>query len=321
MRNIKHFLKNKYLFHFMSTILITGSSGTIGTELFRVLVDEGYNVIGVDKRPNIWYKDLNKKTVLMDLTKQSHFRKINKKDIGLVIHLAANARVYSLVKNPKLAKENVLSTFNILEFMRKNKIKKFIFASSREVYGNNENYVKEEDVDIKKCESPYTSSKISGEAFTYAYNKCYDIDFVIIRYSNVYGKYDLQDRLIPIYLSRAVKNLPLYVYGKEKALDFTYIADAITGTKKIIEKYDKVKGDVFNISSGIKTKIIDIARKIKEITGSKSEIIIKDNRPGEIMSYVGDISKARKLLSYEPKYDIDKGLKLTYEWYKEMDVL
>ncbi len=305
----------------MGRILITGSSGTIGTELFRVLIDEGYDVIGVDKRPNRWFEDLNKRTIIADLTKQNHFRKLPKKDIEMIIHLAANVRIYYSVRNPKLAKENILSTFNVLEFARKNRIYKILYASSREIYGSNDQPMKEENVDIRKCESPYTASKISGEVFTYAYSRCYNIDFVVIRYSNVYGKYDLQDRLIPLYLMRATRNLPLYVYDKEKALDFTYIYDAVNGTKKAMEKFDKVKGEAFNIATGVKTKILDIAEKIKKITNSRSRILIRDNRPGEITSYVGDISKAKILLGYIPKYNIDTGLKLAYDWYKGKKLL
>lgn len=116
-------------------ILITGSSGTIGTRLFEKLLEQKYKVIGFDKKSNIWRKSLNGLTIKGDLLKKEDIEKIPK-DINLIVHLAANARVYDSVLSPDLALENIVSTYNILNFSRKNKVGKIIFSSSREIYGN-----------------------------------------------------------------------------------------------------------------------------------------------------------------------------------------
>jgi UDP-glucose 4-epimerase len=301
----------------MKKILITGSSGTIGTRLGEKLLNLGYEIIGVDWKTNKWNKNLEKRTIHLDLRNKNLVLKKLPKKVDLIIHLAANARVYELVKNPDLARDNMITTYNILEYARINKIKNIIFASSREVYGNTKKAKhKEEDVEIENCESPYSASKISGEALIHSYCKCFGINYVIIRFSNVYGMYDESDRVIPLFIRKAIKNENLVVFGKDKILDFTYIDDAVEGTIKIIQKFDKIKNNTFNIATGKGTKILFVAQLIKKFLNSKSRIIIKQNRPGEVVKYIADISKAKKLLNYEPKTDIIEGIKKTIKWYK-----
>ena len=300
----------------MKKILITGSSGTIGTRLGEKLLNLGYEIIGVDWKKNKWHKNLEKRTTHLDLRNKNLVLKKLPKKVDLIIHLAANARVYELVKNPDLARDNMITTYNILEYARINKIKNIIFASSREVYGNTKKAKnKEEDVKIENCESPYSASKISGEALIHSYHKCFGINYVIIRFSNVYGMYDESDRVIPLFIRKAIKNENLVVFGKDKILDFTYIDDAVEGVIKVIKRFNKVKNNIFNIATGKGTKILFVAQLIKKFLNSKSRIIIKQNRPGEVIKYIADISKAKKLLNYEPRTDIIEGVKKTIEWY------
>jgi UDP-glucose 4-epimerase len=302
-------------------ILLTGSSGTIGTRLFEQLLDLDYDVVGLDREKNEWNKSLNKRTVRIDLLQQSDLTKLPK-DIDLIIHLAANARVYELVKNPGLALENMVTTFNVLDFARKSKINKIIFSSSREVYGNSidENLVVEDNLEIKRCENPYSASKISGEAMIHAYGKTFGIDFVIIRLSNVYGMYDDTDRVIPLWVKQALKNENIVIYGANKVLDFTYIDDAVDGVMETIERFDHIKAETFNIASHGKGKDLTyVANKIKEMLGSTSKIIISGNRPGEVWKFQADISKAEKLLDYEPKVSLEEGLLKTIDWYKTFE--
>ncbi len=146
-------------------ILVTGSSGTIGTRLCEVLLTKGYDVYGVDVRQNKWNKNLVSITTLADLRSTEAIEKIPK-DVDMVIHLAANARVYDLVVEPDLAFDNVKTVYNVLEFCRKNNVKRILFSSSREVYGNSDKInCKESDARIENCESPYSASKIAGRGF------------------------------------------------------------------------------------------------------------------------------------------------------------
>lgn len=298
-------------------ILITGSSGTIGTRLCEKLLEKNYIITGVDLKTNKWNKKINKLTVIGDLRKKKTF-KLLPKNVDLVIHLAANARVYNLVKNPKLARDNFETLFNILEFCRNSNIKRFIFASSREVYGNSKKKIhSENDAYVRNCESPYTATKIGGEALVHAYHRCYGINFIIIRFSNVYGMYDDSDRVIPLFIRLAKKNKNLFVYGKEKLLDFTYIDDAVAGVLKCIEKFESVKNSVFNISSGKGSSIIKVANLIKRLLDSRNKIIIKENRIGEVVKFIANISKARDKLGYRPKTSLFCGIKKSIEWYKK----
>lgn len=298
-------------------VLITGSSGMIGTALFSELTQRGFEVIGFDKKENKWNEDANKKTILGDLCSQEDIGKIPH-DVDFIVHCAANARVFDLVKNPLLAKENFDTTFNILNFARENNVSKFILASSREVYGNTDYSIHSEDeAYVKNCESPYTASKVGSEALVHSFNQCYGINFAILRYSNVYGKFDESDRVIPLFISLAKEDKDLYVYGEDKILDFTYIDDCIEGTLKAILRFNKAKNETYNIASGTGTSILEVAQMIKEELNSKSSIITKESRTGEVTKFIADIEKADKILGYKPNVSIEGGMRKTIDWYKK----
>lgn len=300
----------------ISKVLVTGSSGMIGTALCEALLQGGYEVIGVDLRHNKWSEGVDSATVICDLRNSSFFEKL-RKDFDIVVHLAANARVFNTVVTPRLAKDNFDISFNVLEFCRLNNIKRFVFGSSREVYGNSEKvYSREDEVDLRNCESPYTSTKIGGEALVSAYHYCYGIEYVILRFSNVYGKYDDSDRLIPLIIERMRKGEDIIVFGREKLLDFTYISDCIKGIIKSIEKFNSVKGNIFNIATGKGTTILELAETMRINTGATSKLVIQEKRTGEVLQFIADISKARELLHYEPEVFIDDGIVRTLEWYK-----
>lgn len=298
-------------------ILLTGSSGTIGTRLFEKLLEQEYKVIGFDKKSNKWHSKLDKLTIKGDLLKKRDISKLPN-DFDLIIHLAANARVYDLVIEPDLALENVITTYNILKFAYKNNIKNFIFSSSREIYSNKLSVVsKEKDVDIHLCESPYAASKISDETLIYSFSKCYGIDYIVFRFSNVYGMYDKSNRFIPLILRKMRKNRSLNIYGRDKLLDFTYIDDCVEGIVKGIKKFSQAKNNTLNIATGKGERLTEIAQFVKKNLKSESQILIKPSRQGEVIKFVADISKAKRILGYRPKYSIQKGMKLTIDWYKD----
>lgn len=297
-------------------ILVTGSSGTIGNCLSETLLRKGTRVIGVDWKKNIWNKEIESKTINIDLRSQEKVRQLPK-DVDLVIHLAANARVYNLVENPDLARDNFLTLYNVLEFCRKNSIKRFLFSSSREVYGNTDGIIhNEEEFLVKNCESSYTATKIGGEALIHAYNQCYGIDFIIVRFSNVYGRYDYSDRVIPLFISKAIKNETLCVFGINKILDFTFIEDAVDGVIKAIESFGSAKNEVYNIATQKGYSLETVAKYIIGVNNSESKIGYGKSRAGEVTKFVADISKAKAILRYQPKYSLEDGIKKTVEWYK-----
>ncbi|MBI2847818.1 MAG: NAD-dependent epimerase/dehydratase family protein [Chloroflexi bacterium] len=298
-------------------ILLTGSSGTIGTRLFERINGE-HQMVGVDKRPNKWSPAINEKTVITDLRDRQAVKNLPG-DIDLVIHFAANARVYELVKEPDMALDNILMVYNVLEYARRHRIPGIIFASSREVYGNimADAPIKEGQVEVVNCESPYSASKLSGEAMMQAYGRVYGIRQIIVRFSNVYGMYDDSDRVIPLWGRQMTANQDITVFGREKVLDFTYIDDAVDAVISLVSRFDRVAGNTFNIASGEGVRLYDVAEKMKKLFNARSGVILRDNRPGEVWKFRADISKAVKLLDYHPQVKIDEGLRRTADWYRQ----
>jgi UDP-glucose 4-epimerase len=298
-------------------ILVTGSSGTIGTRLMETLLAEGHDVLGADRVENKWQPALQKRTIVTDLRNKEELELLPS-DVDIVIHLAANARVYDLVEDPVRALDNVTTLFHTLEFCRTHKIPRFVFASSRECYGNVrlDRYT-EDMVRIENCESPYTASKLAGEAFAVAYGRCYGIGAVVLRFSNVYGMYDDSNRVIPLWIRQAQAREELTIFGKEKNLDFTYIDDTVNGIIRVATKFDAVAGQTINIASGKGTSLLACAEAIKQLTGSDVSISFAPPRTGEVTHYTADITRARELLGYEPQVPFEEGIKKTVEWYGE----
>lgn len=298
-------------------IIVSGSSGTIGTRLCERLLADGHEVMGIDWVKNKWQKEVDAITQVIDMRDEGKLQATGSKlQADLFIHLAANARVYELVEDPDRARDNVSTLFNALEFCRKNTIKRFIFSSSRESYGNIKADKYEESMArIENCESPYTASKIAGEAFVEAYHRCYDMDHITFRFSNVYGMYDDSERVVPLFIRRAKANEPLTIFGKDKCLDFTYIDDCVSGIVQAIEHWDTAKNTTYNLAYGEGTTIVRVAERVKELLGSTSEITIGESRRGEVIRYIADISKAKKAFGFEAKVGFEEGIQKAVEWY------
>jgi UDP-glucuronate 4-epimerase len=294
-------------------ILVTGSSGTIGTELCLQLTKNGHIVTGIDRKPSqvpastaeFHQVDLLEKDTLMGL----------KSDFDLIIHLAANARVHNLVINPDLALENVRTVHNVLEFARINKVPKVLFASSREVYGNQEKMpVEESRASQRFSESPYSSSKIFGESYCYSYKNVYGIDTKIVRFSNVYGRWDFSDRFIPKLIGALSKDLPFEIYGEKKSMSFTYIEDCVSGTIKVLEHWETLPMEV-NVASDSQDRLVDVAQLAKKMMQSKSEITLGETLPGEVWNYQADVS-VLKATGWKPEFTVQKGLERSIDWYR-----
>lgn len=298
----------------ISSVLITGSSGTVGTALAESLLDDRYDVTGVDLAENRWSDRVDERTIVTDLQSEEGLNSLPD-SVDLVVHFAANARVHKLVEDPSKAKENFDTTYNVLEYAR-NVGADIVFSSSREVYGNNGKIIYDEtDTYVDECESPYTASKIGGEALVKSYGRCYDMETSILRFSNVYGKYDVSDRVVPLFIAQAQAGEDLTVFGEDKILDFTYVDDCVNGVTRVVENFQKVSGTTFNIASGEGSSLVELAELIVEKTDADVSVEVEPNRTGEVSRYVADISKAEKLLGYEPEYEFEQGIEETIDWY------
>lgn len=297
-------------------ILVTGSSGTIGTRLCETLLQRSYDVRGVDWVKNKWRPEIDAITTQTDLRDSDAVMKMEFADVDTIVHLAANARVYDLVEDPMRARDNMVTAFNVLEFARQKGIRRVLFASSRECYGNlPARRFKEELARIENCESPYTASKIAGEALVQSYTRCYGIDHVIFRFSNVYGMYDDSNRVVPLFIRKMRANESITVFGAEKCLDFTYIDDTVEGIINAVLKFDAAKNQTINLAFGQGTYLTDLAKSLKRLLKSTSEISIGESRIGEVVRYVADITRAKTILGYEPKVSFRDGIQKSVEWY------
>src|SRR5919198_1937419 len=264
-------------------ILITGSSGQIGTNLGLRLLDAGYQVFGVDRRVNTWTDRIT--TMLQDLAApyrdfQGGIGGVPYPRCTLVVHLAANAKVHELVQYPHRAMENIALTFNVLEYCRYNRLP-VIFASSREVYGDIHRYITEEQhANFSFTESPYSASKVAGEALVYSYARCYGLRYLVFRFSNVYGRYDndieRMERVIPLFIRRIAREEPITIYGENKVLDFTYVDDCVGGIASGIYALHegKVENQTINLAYGKGNSLITMAQYIGKALGKEPSITL-----------------------------------------------
>ncbi|QOJ15100.1 MAG: NAD-dependent epimerase/dehydratase family protein [Planctomycetia bacterium] len=306
-------------------VLITGSSGEIGTNLGLTLMQRGHEVVGIDRRKNTWTDKLP--TVQFDLLQGKKGRLPVEGKFDACVHLAAYAKVFELVVHPDRALENVEVVFNTLDWCRQTKTP-IIFGSSREVYGDIHRHITDEgQADFVVAESPYSASKIAGEAFVYSYFQCYDLPHLVFRFSNVYGRYDSDaermERVIPLFIQRILKGEPIVVFGKDKTLDFTYVDDCVDGIIRGIEAVvsGRITNETINLAYGQGSTLMDLVNLISLALRKEVNATYEPARAGEVTRYVADISKARQLLGYSPQTPLTAGVPKAIAWQREFGVL
>jgi UDP-glucose 4-epimerase len=313
-------------------ILITGSSGEIGTNLALRLLDEGHFVFGVDKRLNPWTDRFP--YLLQDLSSpyppcEKGIGGVEYPTVDMVVHLAAHAKVHELVRQPHRAMENITMTYNVLEYCRLAGLP-IIFSSSREVYGDIHRYIEDEQqrpatlgettAHFAYTESPYSASKIAGEALIYSYARCYGLKYIVFRFSNVYGRYDndleRMERVVPLFIRRIYHDQPITIYGEHKVLDFTYVDDCIDGIVRGIYALHagRVVNQTINLAYGQGNTLVRMAQLVGQALGKEPGITLAPPLVGEVTHYVADITRARQLLGYEPKVPLEKGIPLAVQW-------
>jgi UDP-glucuronate 4-epimerase len=303
-------------------ILVTGSSGQIGTNLSLSLLDAGHEVVGIDDRPNTWTDRIDTDKVdLVELAHGAGWTPPWKPDC--IVHLAAWAKVHRLVVEPEKALENVEMTFAALELARAASCP-IVFGSSREVYGDIHRHVTEEAMaDFVVAESPYSASKIAGEALFYSYARCYAIPHIVFRFSNVYGRFDndleRMERVIPLFVRRIATGEPIRVFGREKMLDFTFVDDCVAGVHAGIERLvaRDVENQTINLAYGEGHTLGELVSLISTAVGREPEVSWELPQTGEVTRYVADITKARALLGYEPATPLAEGIHRYVDWCRE----
>ncbi len=307
-------------------VLVTGAAGFVGSNLTNKLLELGAEVTGIDNFFNGKLENLEESLE----NKNFHFKKgdirdLNflidiLKDIEIVYHEAAFTSVPQSILMPDSCNDvNVNGTLNVLNASRQRDIEKIIFASSSSVYGDLPALPKKEDMKRLPI-SPYGVAKLACEAYMQSYYEVYGLNTVSLRYFNVYGprqKDSPYSGVIAIWLGRLIKNKDLIIFGDgEQSRDFTYINDVVQANLLAME--NNASGEIINIGAGSPIKLTDLAKLALKITNKKElKIIYADPRPGDILHSFADISKAKKLIKFQPKFTQKKGLRDYFTWYSE----
>ena len=290
-------------------ILVTGGSGFIGLHLVRHLLEQGHKVKVVDlRKPDIEHKNLEfvNKSIMDELAEDIH-------GCDVVYHFAAMLGGDNSDNRPlETMRVNLEGSVNVFKSAIEVNVKRMIYASSSEVYGEPRELPIRED-SVKGPVSAYGVSKLAAEIYAKAYNHEFGADIKIVRFFNVYGPGQSNNFVIPIFINNALEDKPLRVFGDgNQTRCFTYVEDIANGVLKVLEKGRT--GEAYNIGNNKPTTIFELAQIIKELTGSKSEIIKsgfgKETRlkEREIEYRIPDISKM-KALGWEPKTIVREGIK------------
>ena len=319
----------------MQTVLVAGGAGFIGSHLCKSLLDDNYKVICVDnlitgdeKNISPLFKNPNFQFIKQDVTTLSAFN-FQLSTLNYIFHLASPASPNkksprSYINYPiETLLANSLGTYNLLEKARQFN-SKFLYASSSEVYGDPAMSPQKEDyfgnVNPIGVRSVYDEGKRFGEAITFAYIRKYNLDARVIRIFNTYGPVMQADdgRVVSSFINQAIANKPITVYGKgSQTRSLCYVDDMIAGIKLTMFSMN-TKGEVFNLGNPDERSILDIAKLIKKMTNSKSEIIFEDLPQDDPKARKPDISFAKEILGWEPKVATIDGLKKTIEYFKSI---
>jgi len=302
--------------------LVTGCAGFIGNHLVDKLLEQRYEVIGIDCFTDYYHREIKEKNIENAL-KNNNFKLINENilnmdnfpEVDYVFHLAAQAGVRaSWGKSFEIyTRNNIGATQKLLEFYKCRKIKKFVYASSSSVYGDVELPMRENS--LLKPVSPYGVTKLAGENLCYLYWKNYDVPTVSLRYFTVYGPRQRPDMGIYKFVKAILDDEEITVYGDgTQTRDFTYVDDAVEAN--ILAANSEIEGEVFNVGGGSRISVTDLIKLLEEITGEKARIKYIEKQKGDVRDTLADTSKISNELNWKPNVKIEEGLKKFVEWYK-----
>ena len=324
------------------SILVTGGAGFIGSHLCEKLLIEGNRVIIIDnfndfydpqiKRNNI--KEIintmknnsinieNLKLYEGDFRSQEFLNELfDKEEIDVIVHLAAMAGVRPSIENPQLYYDvNITGTLNILEQCKRKNIKKFVFASSSSVYGNNEKVPFSETDIVDNPISPYAATKKSGELLCHTYHKLYDMSIASLRFFTVYGPRQRPDLAIHKFTRLINEKQPIPFFGDgSTSRDYTYIDDIVDGILKSMDWVEKNKKsyEIFNIGGDKTISLKEMVETIETTLGIDAIINKLPMQAGDVNRTCADISHSNKTIGYRPRTSFKDGIEKFVKWYLE----
>ena len=325
----------------MKKVLVTGVAGFIGSYISNKLLDNNYEVIGIDNLNDYYNNHLKEdriKNIKNDyfifikedlINKDKIINIFNKYKPDIVIHLAAYAGVRYSIENPDIyIKNNILVFNNIISISKDFNVKHFIFASSSSVYGNSEAISYSEDLDANKPESIYAATKKCDEVLAYTYSSLYNMPVTGLRFFTVYGPYGRPDMAYFNFTNKLINNEKIYLYNNgNMKRDFTYITDIINGIYNIVINKPKGLFNIYNIGSSKPYTLIEFINILKkelklnnlvpEDYDLDSLIEYTDMKKGEVYSTCADITKIKNDFGYKVEYTLEKGIHEFIKWYKD----
>src|SRR5881392_915389 len=311
-------------------IMVTGGAGFIGSHLAEKLLAVGHEVVILDdfndfydpqiKHANIagFAKDLT--VCRVDLRENDSVRTVFRREkVDAVVHLAARAGVRPSIQSPRLYYDtNVGGTLHLLEAARVTGVQRFIFASSSSVYGASKTIPFSEEEHLTQTLSPYGATKIAGEFLCSTYSHLYRMRLIALRYFTVYGPRQRPDLAIHQFTRRILVGQPIDQFGDGTTRrDYTYIDDVIQGTMAALN-YDGSPFDIFNLGESETIQLKDLISAIEKALGKKAKVNRLPEQPGDMPLTCADISKARKLLGYNPATPFTDGLPRFVDWFLRM---
>ncbi len=307
--------------------LVTGGAGFIGSNLCEAILKKGCKVRCLDdlstgsmKNVEIFLDNPNYTFIKGDIKDLDTCLKATE-GVDFVLNQAAWGSVPRSIEMPLFyEKNNIMGTLNMMEAARQNKVKKFVYASSSSVYGDEPNLPKTEGREGRLL-SPYALTKAVDELYGRMYTDIYGLDTYGLRYFNVFGRRQNPDgayaAVIPKFIRQLMNDEAPTINGNgRQSRDFTYIENVIEANLKACLAPHECAGEAFNIAYGGREYLIDIYYALTNALDKKIEPIFGPDRKGDIKHSNADISKAQKLLGYSPDYDFQRGLKEAIEWYK-----
>lgn len=318
--------------------LVTGGAGFIGSHLCESLLQRGGTVTVIDNLCDYYdprLKEMNLKAIKEtgpgrfqlvrgDIRNSSDLRRaFSSSDIDMVVHLAAMAGVRPSILQPIYYHEvNVLGTVNLLDMMEEFGVRKMVFASSSSVYGDTSEAPFREDARVDSPISPYAATKRAGELSCYTYHHLYGIDTACLRFFTVYGPRQRPDLAIRHFANCMMNSKVIQLYGDGSTRrDYTYVDDTIHGILRAIEWVedgDSDRYDIFNLGESQTVSLKEMVDALAEAIGVDPKIEYKPMQPGDVKQTYADISKARRVLGYDPRVDFGEGIRRFAEWYTSL---